>query len=319
MSNYKSMLSVVIPATRANMLDRTIDSLKKQRLKDFEIIVVDNSINKENSCKIKKICQQREVRYIREEKDGLHNARNRGVYESRGEIVVFIDDDVVVGENFLEELIKPFSMFSNVGAVGGKVVGIFESPLPDHMKYLKYSYLSLLNYGDEIKEVKHVNGNNMAVLKKAWLESGGYNPEIFQDDKNVLYAGDGESGLWRKMIERGWKIIYTPYAVVEHLIPKERMSVPTLKKRAFKHGIQMSYSKFFGGKFPPRVVLLLRSQAFLFIHIMEKMMSKITRYPRSVRYEVDSELYRARAIYEFKLTYDRNLRAHVSKTNWIDV
>lgn len=318
MDKKLNMLSIVIPTARPDMLSETIKSLKNQNYPDFEIIVVDNSINSQNSAQIKKICLSEGVKYIREERDGLHNARNRGVLESKADIVVFTDDDAKVRENFLEEIVKPFSMFSNVGVVGGKVIGVFESDPPAHMRYLKYSYLSLLDYGNEIKEVNHVNGNNMAILKKAWENTGGYNPEIFQDPANILKSGDGESGLWTKMIQKGWKIIYTPYAVVEHFIPKERMSITTLKKIAFRHGIQMSYSKFFGGIFPPRPILLMRAQAFFLIFLVEKIMSWITKYPKSARYEVDSELYKARAMYELKLVYDQKLRKHVSRTNWID-
>lgn len=318
MDKNLDMLSVVIPTTRPDTLAETIRSVKNQKYPDFEIIVVDNSINSYSSTQIEKICYSEGVRYVKEENDGLHNTRNRGVIESKGNIVVFTDDDAKVGEKFLEEIVKPFSMFNNIGAVGGKVIGVFESSPPPHMRYLKYSYLSLLDYGNEMKEVSHINGNNMAILKKAWEDAGGFNPDLFQKPKNIWKRGDGESGLWAKMIQKGWKIIYTPYAVVEHYIPKERMSIPNLKKIAFRHGIQMSYSKFFGGRFPPRPILLMRSGAFLLIFLMEKMMSLITKYPKSARYEVDSELYKARAMYEMKLVYDQRLREHVSRTNWIE-
>jgi hypothetical protein len=50
--------------------------------------------------------------------------------------------------------------------------------------------------------------------------------------------------------------------VVYHVIPERRLSIEYLRKKSFGHGVQMSYSKFFGGKFPPNHILFLRSNAF---------------------------------------------------------
>lgn len=299
------------------MLGKTIESLKSQKVKDFEILIVDNSLDTNESRNIKEISQIYGVRYVKEQNEGLHNARNRGVLEAKYDIIVFTDDDVIVDENFVVNLTEPFHKFKKVGAVGGKVIPIFESEIPPHMRYLKHSYLSVLDWGDEIKEVPHINGNNMAILKKAYIDAGGANPELFQNESNIWKGGDGESGLCRKLIKNGWKIIYTPHAVVKHFIPEKRMTVEYLKRHAFMHGIQMSYSKFFGGNFPPTVILLLRSFAFMMISALNKMISKSIKYPQKVRYEVESELFKARAIYEFKLSHSKELRNHVSKTDWI--
>lgn len=311
------MVSVVIPTARSYMLSKTIESLKNQKQKDFEILVVDNSLNPDESRKIKEISKKHNVRHVKEEDDGLHNARNRGVLEAKFDIVVFCDDDTIADENLIKYLLEPFQMFNRVGAVGGKVVPIFDSEIPEHMKYLKHSYLSLLDWGDEIKEVPYINGNNIAVSKEAYLDAGGVNPDAFQIASNIWERGDGESGLCRKLLQKGWKIIYTPHAVIKHNISKSRMSVESLKKYAFKHGIQMSYSKFFGGNFPPTWILISRSFAFMMLSILNKIISKSISYPRNVRYEVESELFRARALYEFKLSYSKKLRKHVSKTDWI--
>lgn len=312
------MVSVVVPTTRSSILSKTLESLINQKVKEeVEILIVDNSLNPNESKKIYEISKTFGLKYIKENNDGLHNARNRGILEAKYDIVIFSDDDIIAEENLIPNLIKPFNMYDKVGAVGGRVIPIFESEIPSHMRYLKHSYLSVLDWGDEIKEVPHINGNNMAVLKKAYIDAGGVNPDAFQIESNVWKRGDGESGLCRKLLEKDWKIIYTPHAVVKHFIPEKRMTTESLKRSAFKHGIQMSYSKFFGGRFPSKEILFLRSFAFMMISILNKMISKSIRHPQKIRYEVESELFRARAIYEFKLIYSKELRDHVSKTDWI--
>ena len=314
-------VSVVIPTARyPNEVELLIQKLLQQSYPPYEILVVDNSQVDDHSFQIKKIVGKfgsRKLKYIREREEGLHNARNRGLLESKGEIVLFQDDDALPGDgNLIKEIVSSFERNSNVGAVGGKVLPIFESELPEFFKYLKHSYLSLCDWGDEEKEVDFINGNNFAVDKKIAIHIGGFNPDLFISQNKIWLRGDGESGLCIKIKNAGKRIIYNPRAVVYHKIGRERMSLPYLKRRAFKHGIQMSYSKFHWGEFPQRPVLALRSFAFLSLHIIYNIMARLDKTKRE-RYEVESSLMKARFLYEMKLIYDRKLREHVKKKDWI--
>ena len=310
-------VSVIIAATSHENLEEVIRRLKNQTKKPCEIIVVDNSQNEKESEKIEKVVKNLGVRYLREEKEGLHNARNRGVLESEGEIVQFIDDDALAERNLVEEISKQYKS-EDIAAVGGKVIPIFKTKPPKFFKYLKYQYLSILDYGNEIKEVEELNGNNMSFRKDIYIKVGGANPDSFQTFNKIFLRGDGESGLFRKIRNLGKKIIFTPYAVVYHVIPERRFSLEYLRKKAFGHGIQMSYSKFFGGNFPPNHILLLRSNAFFALFILNKILGKIIPHDLKVRYDVWAETMKARWLYELKLIFDKNLREHVRKTNWID-
>ncbi len=309
-------ISVVIPTTRSIYLKELLESLKAQTYKNFEVIVVDNSINETESQKIKSISDSFEIKYVREEKDGLHNARNRGVLESKGGIIIFLDDDEIPDHNLIEELIKPFYIFDKVAVVGGKVIPICEGKLPDYMNHLKYSYTSRLDYGEKIMEVPTVAGGNMACLKDIYIRVGGGNPDAFQKRENIWYSGDGESGFCRKIIRSGWKIIYTPYAVVKHRIPSERLQINNLKKQAFKHGIQMSYSKFFGSS-PSKFLLAVRSISFFLLFLHNMVLHKLHSYPVNIRYELDGETFKARFLYELRLIFNKKLREHIRRTNWI--
>jgi glycosyltransferase involved in cell wall biosynthesis len=310
-------VSVITAATSHENLEEVIRRLKNQTKKPYEILVVDNSQNENESEKIKKVAKNLGARYIREEREGLHNARNRGVIEAEGEIIQFIDDDALAERNLIEEISKQYKS-EDIAAVGGKVVPIFKAKLPKFFKYLKYQYLSVLDYGNEIKEVDYLIGNNMSFRKDIYIKVGGVNPDAYQSSDKLFFRGDGESGLCRKIKKLGKKIIYTPYAVVYHVIPERRLSIEYLRKKAFGHGAQMSYSKFFGGKFPPNHILFLRSNAFFLLFILNKILGKIIPHDMKVRYDVWGETMKARWLYELKLIFDKNLREHVSKTNWID-
>jgi cellulose synthase/poly-beta-1,6-N-acetylglucosamine synthase-like glycosyltransferase len=112
-------VSVIVPvrdgeATIAACLDSILatDFPEERR----EILVVDNASTDGTATLIR----SRPVRYLREERRGVSNARNRGIAESGGEICVFLDADCVVEPQWLTELVRPFED-PEVGSVGGNL------------------------------------------------------------------------------------------------------------------------------------------------------------------------------------------------------
>jgi cellulose synthase/poly-beta-1,6-N-acetylglucosamine synthase-like glycosyltransferase len=81
-----------------------------------EILVVDNGSSDGTAALIR----TRPVRYLSEPKRGVSNARNRGIAESTGEILAFVDADCLVEPQWLTELVRPFED-PEVGAVGGNL------------------------------------------------------------------------------------------------------------------------------------------------------------------------------------------------------
>ena len=79
-----------------------------------EILVIDNGSSDGTAALI----QSRPVRYLRERRRGVSNARNRGIAESRGEILAFVDADCQVEPQWLTELVRPFED-PEVGSVAG--------------------------------------------------------------------------------------------------------------------------------------------------------------------------------------------------------
>lgn len=97
-------LSVVIPThNRAEILKTCLEKLSLQKGVDFEVIVVDDGSFSLNEKEIAN-CELRiaNFRYIPIEKAHQGVARNRGVKEATGEVVVFIGDDIFVEPDFLK-------------------------------------------------------------------------------------------------------------------------------------------------------------------------------------------------------------------------
>ena len=84
-------VSVVIPTyNRGRLLCDALDSIEKQTLPVFEIIVVDDGSTDETSQLIRRYAK---VKYIRQNNAGPAAARNRGIREACGEYVAFMDSD----------------------------------------------------------------------------------------------------------------------------------------------------------------------------------------------------------------------------------
>lgn len=88
------MISVVMPTyNRGYILERSIKSVLNQTYKDLELIIVDDNSN-DNTEEIIKSIKDNRIRYIKQKENlGANKARNRGICESRGDLIAFQDSD----------------------------------------------------------------------------------------------------------------------------------------------------------------------------------------------------------------------------------
>ena len=115
---------IVATRNRPELLQRCLEALLTLRYPRYEIIVVDNAPSSSATADLIEQTYRdvSQVRYVREDRQGLSFARNRGMQEARGEIVAITDDDVVVDANWLLELIHGFQVSDNVVCVSGLVL-----------------------------------------------------------------------------------------------------------------------------------------------------------------------------------------------------
>jgi len=130
-----------------------------------------------------------------------------------------------------------------VGCVGGTILPRFETKEPAWAKYPNFLYvLSILDRGDEIVKVNdaQIYGCNYSIRKTVLYDAGGFHPDSTPPSL-MRYLGDGGVGLTNKAIERDYDVVYTPYAVVTHVIPQEKVTRDYFKRRAFIQGVCDSY------------------------------------------------------------------------------
>lgn len=117
---------------RSNYLGKVIEALKAQTLeKDrWQYLLIDNASDEALAGAID-LSWHRGARHVREEKLGLTHARLRGIGESIGEILVFVDDDNVLDPDYLEQVEKIADKWPLLGAWAGQTRPGFEAPPPD--------------------------------------------------------------------------------------------------------------------------------------------------------------------------------------------
>jgi glycosyltransferase involved in cell wall biosynthesis len=110
------MFSVIIPTfNRAGLVVQAVRSVLEQTLGDREIVVVDDG----STDGTREALQEYEgrIRYFRQENAGVAAARNRGIAESHGALLAFLDSDDLFEPRMLEEARRTFENYPEAGAV----------------------------------------------------------------------------------------------------------------------------------------------------------------------------------------------------------
>ena len=199
-------ISVIIPVYNASLtLKECLDSVIESNYKNFEVIVVsdfssDNSIEiaKNYKCKIIEL----------DENKGPAFARNKGAEESQGDILLFLDSDVIINKNSLDLVSEKFSS-KDVNAIQG-----IYSHEPNY-KYLAtqfyQSYLCYYVWPEDKKYATTLVTACFGIRKKIFMELKGFDTKMKKatcEDEQFGYV----------LINKGYKILILRNLQVEHRV-----------------------------------------------------------------------------------------------------
>jgi glycosyltransferase involved in cell wall biosynthesis len=249
--------SIIIPTlNRAGLLRDTLESVARvvPPKAPVEIIVVDNgSIDKTRDAfnTVSEKYRDTEWKYFYESMPGLLSGRHRGAAEARGEVLCYLDDDVLLAPSWLDAIEDAFRD-PTVALVGGPSRPSFLAEPPDWLPALWWNddegqgctWLSLIDSGPYIKLIDHgwVWGLNFSIRKDVFYSCGGFHPDYVPKPLQ-RFQGDGETGLALKAKDRGGAALYHPAAAVTHVIPASRLTPKAFAERAFYCGVCDSYTE----------------------------------------------------------------------------
>ena len=116
---------------RTEYLSRVLGALRAQTLPlgQWELLVIDNASTQPLD-QILDLSWHPSGRVVREEETGLTPARLRGIAESKGELLIFVDDDNVLDADYLSVAAELAKTLPQIGAFGGSIRAEFEVPPP---------------------------------------------------------------------------------------------------------------------------------------------------------------------------------------------
>ena len=238
------ILSIVIPTfNRAKSLKLTLDSLIQQNYRDFEVFVVDNGPSTDNTKEIVEnfASKDNRVRYISTILKGCIYARNIGAKNSKGDILLTLDDDIEFLEpETLKKLIATFNADYQVGIVGSielreanQTVPRGPDPLPSETGRISQNGKFNTSFGwiegHGITEVDHVRSAFMAIRMDLFKLVGGFD-EIY-DAKGLGFRY--ETDICLKIKAKGYKIVVNPEIKILHKVAE--------RKRGFQRGKGIDY------------------------------------------------------------------------------
>jgi glycosyltransferase involved in cell wall biosynthesis len=167
-----------------------------------------------------------DVRVVREEKLGLSNARNRAISEARGEYIIFMDDDETADPDWLcafERLIDAHKP----DAFGGRIKVLFEEDFrPPWLSDELLGFLGELNRSEDIVPLADPGtsfyGGNFGFRKTAIEVVGAFDANLGR--KGTDNTGGEEVDFYRRLLASGFKVWWTPEAVIHHRIQAEKLN-----------------------------------------------------------------------------------------------
>ncbi|MCM1323799.1 MAG: glycosyltransferase [Acetobacter sp.] len=143
-------VSIIVPVYNTeDKIERCLDSLRKQTLKDIEIIVVDDgSTDGTPEILAKYAAYDARIRVIRQENAYVGMARNRGIAEARAEYVGFVDSDDWVSLDMFEKLYEAIKTKNVNVAMVGKVQ-IVTQPR-EEMQEVKLNFIHFTEDGKKL-------------------------------------------------------------------------------------------------------------------------------------------------------------------------
>lgn len=209
-TKYPRVSVVINTCDRGAYLGDTLEGLKQQTYKNFEVVLV-NGPSIDNT---EEVAKSYNVRYYTAPFN-ISVSRNVGIKNAAGDILAFIDDDAVPEANWLSDLVDAYIADPEIGAAGGFVYNgdgsdfQFCYGMIDKWGYPQTRTDVPYDFNEPNAHFYNINiGTNASYLRTALIEAGGF-------DEEIEYYHD-ESDVCVRLINKGYKVAELDNAFVHH-------------------------------------------------------------------------------------------------------
>ncbi|MEM2637021.1 MAG: glycosyltransferase [Candidatus Korarchaeota archaeon] len=179
------------------IVSRFLNSLFSQTRKPDEIIIIDSSSDNTYDILRKETENMDNVILVKSTRKPRGTLRRECVERATGEIIYFVDIDVVMHQKCLENILAKFTS-DRIAGIAGNVYGLYTDTLVARMSHKIH------------KDKPHYATWNLAYRKSVLMEIGNFRDLHCGEDIDVAY----------RVLRKGYIIGYAPDAIVYHEHPR---------------------------------------------------------------------------------------------------
>lgn len=196
---------IVAVYQRENELIELLESLKNQKYKNFEIIIVDDGSPEKLEGIVKSFDSQLNIKYYYKENTGPGLSRNFGMNKASGEYFIFLDSDTIVPTQYLEEIFK-FLKEEKCDFFGGADQA--REDFNDLQKAISFAMTSIISTGGIRGKNKSVvrfqpRSFNMGISRACFRATGGFSNLRVGEDPDMSMSL-WEKGFDSRFIGKAW-------------------------------------------------------------------------------------------------------------------
>jgi len=261
-------ISIIIPThNRSTLLQNVMESILVLKGEaEYELVIVDNNSNDNTKAVVESYGNI--ARYVFEKRTAFTRARRTGEENATGDILLYLDDDVIVNSGSLKKIVEIFKTYPECGVIAGKILPKFSSPPPQWVLECQNAFNGWSLYNEDtfdfikrdLQIVQYAAGPMMAIRRNVYKLIDGFPPDTIGVETNrgnksfnKLYIGPGDYGFCIKARQAGYKVYYSDKVSVYHIIPPVRFTLSFWRSRMIGEGYytaiaQREFFKFSGIK-----------------------------------------------------------------------
>ncbi|MCC5636471.1 glycosyltransferase [Nostoc sp. CHAB 5844] len=253
----------------------------------FEILVIDNASTDKRTQEL--VAALPSVRYVREPKPGLNFARNCALHAATGEIIAFVDDDVVVDRQWFNGLLEAWSENPDAAAFTGQVLPY---ALETKAQILCEQRGGFRKGFEKIRFGQILPGNtlypcgagvfgvgcNMAFRRQIVLQLGGFDEAL---DTGPSLPGGGDHDMFYRIIRAGYTLVYEPKYLVFHEHRRDYLSLRRQYSRSWGLGFTSYVTKCYLSDPPQREKLFRLILWWMNYELRQLLESLLGKHPLS--------------------------------------
>tara|TARA_Y100000310_G_scaffold340508_1_gene436538 strand:+ start:187 stop:1152 length:966 start_codon:yes stop_codon:yes gene_type:complete len=200
---------VIVNYNGKKLLRIVLESIKRSRFKNFEIIVVDN--NSTDGSQKFLMEKYSTVRLVENKVNLAYSGINKSIKYCRGKYVLFLNNDMEIEKNCIGALVKVLESDGSVGMTAPKLVNYYNKKLVSGGTWLSRAfYNGHINDGKKSKN-KIIPYLGVGLIRKTIIDAYGY---IFDPDY-FIYGEDVDLGLRIRLF--GKKVVFVGNAIIYHM------------------------------------------------------------------------------------------------------